>query len=308
MRINSRILAGLLMLLVGGMANLAMAQPITVTDDVGTHTFEHIPKRVAALDWNLIEQVIELGVTPLTATDVKSYGQWVVKPALPKAVHDVGTRGEPNLEKIAALKPDVILITQSQKPLMARLKQIAPVLYYDNFAPEVNSAKVAIHNFKRIAHLLGKEDVAQDKLTAMNAHFAMLKQKIAQHFKGQPPKVLPMRLADTTSAYIYTKNSMSNYVLEQLGLQPALALAPGKWNIVQKPIEDLQHIQQGYVLYILPFNQEKQLQKSFLWQAMPFVRKHHVNAVRSVWSYGGAMSLQYMADAYTDSLLEMPVE
>lgn len=59
------------------------------------------------------------------------------------------------------------------------------------------------------------------------------------------------------------------------------------------------------MLYFLPFAQQAQLEKSMLWQAMPFVRQARVNSVESVWNYGGAMSLQYIAEALTRSLLEV---
>ena len=283
----------------------ALAKPITVTDSLGQHTLASIPQRAAVLDWNLLEQVIELGVTPVTATDVDSYKEWVVKPAIPSSTQNVGTRGEPNLEKIAALKPDVILITKSQKALMPRLKEIAPVLYYSNFSKDVNQGEVAIQEFKQLAHVFGKEEVAKQKLAQMQARFTQLKAKLQQHFGQTLPSVVTMRFASTTSTYIYTKNSMADYVIHQLGLKQAIELPPSQWGITQKPISSLQHITQGYVLYILPFAQEKELQHSILWRAMPFVRNHHIHSVPSVWSYGGAMSLMFTAEAFTNSLLEV---
>lgn len=132
------------------------AAPITVTDSLGQHTLPGIPKRVAALNWDILEQVIELGVTPITATDIDSYKDWVVKPEIPDSTESVGTRAEPNLEKIAQLKPDVILISDAQKELMPRLQQIAPVLLYANFSEQDNQGEVAIKEFKQLAHLLGK--------------------------------------------------------------------------------------------------------------------------------------------------------
>ncbi len=47
----------------------------------------------------------------------------------------------------------------------------------------------------------------------------------------------------------------------------------------------------------------KKCKKSVLWRAMPFVQAGRVNSVRPVWSYGGAMSLRYSAEAITESLL-----
>lgn len=139
----------------------------------------------------------------------------------------------------------------------------------------------------------------------MDQRFAELKAELNAHFGSPLPRTLVMRFADTKSTFIYTQDSMAFYVVEKLGLTPALVEAPQQWGIVQKPIADLRNVRDGYVLYIEPFNEEKKLKNSVLWKAMPFVRQQHVNSVESVWSYGGAMSLLYTAEAITASLLEM---
>ncbi len=278
---------------------------LTVTDSIGDHELTGIPKRAAVLDWSLMEQVIELGVLPIAVTDADSYRDWVVKPAIPQQAENVGTRAEPNLEKIAALKPDIILITGSQKDLKPRLEQIAPVLLYTNFSASDAQADVAIQQFKQLAHVFGKEALADKKLAQMDQRFTELRKQLSTHFGTPLPETLVMRFADTKSTFIYTQDSMAYYVVQRLGLKPAMVEPPKQWGIVQKPLSDLRNIQDGFVLYIEPFNEEKKLKSSVLWKAMPFVRKQHVNSVASVWSYGGAMSLMYTAEAITDSLLEM---
>lgn len=278
---------------------------LTVVDSLGEQQLSGVPSRAAVLDWSLLEQVIELGITPIAVTDAESYKDWVVKPAIPEQVENVGTRSEPNLERIAALKPDIILIGGSQKDLKPRLEQIAPVLLYTNFNADDKQAEVAIRHFKQLAHVFAKEDVAEQKLLQMDKRFSELRQQLDNHFGTPLPTTLVMRFADTKSTFIYTQDSMVYYVVKKLGLQPAMEEAPKHWGIVQKPLPDLRDIKDGYVLYIEPFNEEKKLKSSILWKAMPFVRQQRVNSVASVWSYGGAMSLMYTAEAITDSLLEM---
>ncbi|OOF33741.1 iron-siderophore ABC transporter substrate-binding protein [Salinivibrio costicola] len=278
---------------------------VQVSDSVGQHTLPAVPKRAAVLDWNLLEQVMELGVTPVAITDADAYRDWVVKPAIPATAQNVGTRGEPNLEKIAALKPDIILISATQRDLKSRLEQIAPVLLYTNFTKDDDQAVVAIEQFRQLAQLFDKQALAEQKLTRMQQRFSQLSAKLKAHFGGSLPQTLVMRFADTKSTFIYTEDSMIDYVLRQLGMKQAMVEPAAQWGIVHKPITDLRVIHQGYVLYIEPFNEEKKLKKSVLWKALPFVRTHRVNSVDSVWSYGGAMSLQYAAEAITASLLEM---
>ncbi|MDA6076293.1 hypothetical protein O0544_03945 [Edwardsiella anguillarum] len=116
-----------------------------------------------------------------------------------------------------------------------------------------------------------------------------------------------MRFASTTSTYLYTTNSMPVYVLRQLGISPALARrrragdcpAADRWATAGRP---------RLRALLLPFHDAARLDATQLWQAMPFVRGQRVSAVRPVWSYGGAMSLQYAAEAMAESLMALAAQ
>ena len=281
------------------------AQAIQVSDSLGAKTLAQIPVRAVVLDWDLLEQVIELGIMPVGAPEISSYQHWVIQPAIDSSVLDVGTRSEPNLEIIAELNPDVIIISATQIDLMPALEKIAPVLYYSNFAKQDKHAQLAIKHFKQLAQVFAKSTLAVQKLQGMNTELSRLKAQLATALHSDKAAVLLMRLASQTSSFVYAENSIPHYALQALGLSAALPQKPAKWGIVQKRLSELQHINEGYVLYILPFAQEQQLKRSILWRALPFVQQNRVNAVRSVWSYGGAMSILYTAQAITESLLEL---
>ncbi|WP_456294455.1 iron-siderophore ABC transporter substrate-binding protein [Vibrio mytili] len=278
---------------------------LTVTDSRGEHQLEAIPKRVAVLNWDILEQVLELEVTPIAAPNIPGYTEWVVQPAVPKSVEDVGTRAEPNLEKLAQLNPDVIIAAVAQKDLIPQLERIAPVLYYQNFEQQDDQAAVAIEQFKQLAVVFGKQELARKKLDAMQQRFDQLQQELVGAFGKELPKVLPLRFSNQTSAFLFTQNSTAQYALDHLGLTNPLPQEAKKWGINQQRLTELRNIQNGYVLYIRPFPQEKELEKSILWKAMPFVRLGHVNGMDAVWSYGGAMSILYTAESITKSLLEV---
>src|SRR5262245_36288925 len=65
--------------------------------------------RVVALEWDGVEDALALGVTPVGGADLRGYRAFV-SPTIPSSVQDVGTRQEPSLERIAQLKPDVIVV------------------------------------------------------------------------------------------------------------------------------------------------------------------------------------------------------
>ncbi|WP_420646067.1 iron-siderophore ABC transporter substrate-binding protein [Vibrio parahaemolyticus] len=277
---------------------------ITVHDAFGAVTFEQVPQRVVVLNWDILEQVLALDIEPIAAPNLPGYRQWVVNPYAPESIEDIGTRAEPNLEKIASLKPDVILAASPQQDLIPLLRQIAPVVYLPNFSQNEAAAQTAIKHFRTLGALFDKQELAEQKLAKLNDSFKQLRDKIRQHYSA-PLDVLVMRFSTPNSVLLSTENSTTDYVVEQLGLTNPIKVSARAWGIKQDRINRLQNLEQSFVLYVQPFPQESKLNSSPLWQAMPFVKKQRVNSVRAVWAYGGAMSLQYMAEAITDSLIEL---
>ncbi len=280
---------------------------ITITDTYSTHTFEQVPQRVVALNWDILEQVLALDVEPIAAPNLPGYRQWVVNPYAPETIEDIGTRAEPNLEKIARLNPDVILAASPQQDLIPLLSQIAPVVYLPNFSENEAAADTAIRHFRTLGKLFNKQDLVEQKLTALNQSFDQMRARIQQHYTD-PLEVLVMRFSTPNVVFLSTENSTTDYVVKQLGLIRSIEESPRAWGVKQARINRLQDLEDSYILYVQPFPQEAKLKSSPLWQAMPFVKKQRVNSVRAVWAYGGAMSLQYMAEAITESLIELAPE
>ena len=276
-----------------------------VEDSEGVKTIKAQPVRVAALNWDIAEQVIELGVTPVAVPDIAGYSDWVVQPAIPEGVADIGTRTEPNFSALKKLNPDVILIASPQKDLQERFSEIAPVLYYQTYSEQHSNAAAAIENFKKIAQLLGKEEQANNKLAAMDARIAVLKAELAKAYPDDKPKVTSFRFASTTSVYIYGNNSIPQYALEQLGFENAMDLPASQWGISQKRMTELKKVKNGIALYFEPFPYQDKLNQSPIWKSMPFVRNGQFSPVEASWSYGGAMSILYNAEAMAQSLLTL---
>nr|WP_261904202.1 iron-siderophore ABC transporter substrate-binding protein [Vibrio fortis] len=276
-----------------------------VQDSEGIKTLTSAPQRIAALNWDIAEQVIELGVTPIAVPDIAGYNEWVVQPPIPEGAQDVGTRTEPNFSVLKQLKPDVILIASPQKDLESRLSEIAPVLYYQTYSETHNNAHAAIDNFKKISHVLGKEEIADQKLKAMTERLAELKGLLDKAYPADKPKVTSFRFASTNSVFIYGDNSIPQYALQQLGFENAMQLPASQWGITQKRITELKHVKDGIALYFEPFPYTAKLNRSPVWKSMPFVKNNQVGSVAPSWSYGGAMSILYNAEAIAESMLEL---
>lgn len=281
------------------------ASAIEVVDSQGPKTFTKTPTRVIALNWGATEELIALGVTPVGVADIDGYRTWVERPALPAGITDVGRRAEPSMELMASLKPDLIVIGSQQLGLAAQASRIAPVLYFDNYREDHNNFKAVNHSFRTLGKVLGKAAAADARLASRDAKLLALAEQLNQHFQGNIPATSVVRFVQPAHARIYGKNSMVEAALNMLGVPAALQVPNSTWGQVQRPITDLAEIDTGVLLYIEPFYDKQKLFAMPLWQFMPFVRNQHIAAVEPSWTYGGAISIEYLGEAITKALLQI---
>ncbi|GFM96758.1 ABC transporter substrate-binding protein [Streptomyces fulvorobeus] len=109
------------------------AFPAKVATKFGEVTVDEKPKRVVALGWGDAETVLALGGQPVGASDWLAFGGEGVGPwakdRYDKSPQLIGTM-EPEYEKIAALRPDLILDTKSSgdRTRHDTLSKIAPTV------------------------------------------------------------------------------------------------------------------------------------------------------------------------------------
>ncbi|KAA0942190.1 iron-siderophore ABC transporter substrate-binding protein [Streptomyces apricus] len=109
------------------------AFPAKVATKFGTVTVDEKPQRVVALGWGDAEAALSLGVQPVGASDWLAFGGDGVGPwaedLYDESPQKIGTL-EPEYEKIAALKPDLILDTKSSgdRTRYETLSKIAPTV------------------------------------------------------------------------------------------------------------------------------------------------------------------------------------
>jgi iron complex transport system substrate-binding protein len=134
----------------------------TVQHAMGNTDVSGTPQRVVVLDTGELDSVLALGVTPVGAVRADATtGQQSYLAERTQDVAVVGTIGEPNLEAIASLQPDLILSNKVRhEALYSQLSQIAPTV----FAEKVGVAWK--ENFQLAAEALGKQAEAQRILAA----------------------------------------------------------------------------------------------------------------------------------------------
>lgn len=103
----------------------------SVAHAMGSSCVPETPKRVVVLDTGELDGALSLGVKPVGAVEaLSSLGFPAYLADLTDGVELVGTIGEPNLEAILALSPDLILSSRLRhEAIYSQLSEIAPTVF-----------------------------------------------------------------------------------------------------------------------------------------------------------------------------------
>lgn len=145
----------------GGATGDAAGPTRSVQHAMGTAQVPVNPQRVVVLDTGELDSVLALGVKPVGAVRAdEATGPQAYLEQQAQGIEPVGTVDAPNLEAIAALKPDLILSNSVRhKEIYERLAGIAPTV----FAASVG--KTWKENFRLAGTALGKSDQAERVLS-----------------------------------------------------------------------------------------------------------------------------------------------
>ena len=172
----------------------------TIVHDFGTTELKKAPKRIVILD-NLYGEILDpLDITPVGATtgqaDSQEFSTLFKKQYKDAKVISVGWQGNPDLDKIAELKPDLILMTGEQEDLYDKLSEIAPTVGYqintdENWDYHETSLKVA--------EIFDKRDEMKKDLDRLDAREAVFAENVKAKFGDQ--KLLYLRVTDNDIRY-----------------------------------------------------------------------------------------------------------
>ena len=172
----------------------------TIVHDFGTTELKKVPKRIVILD-NLYGEILDpLHITPVGATtgqaDSQEFSTLFKKQYKDAKVVSVGWQGSPDLDKIAELKPDLILMTGEQEDLYEELSEIAPTVGYqintdENWDYHETSLKVA--------EIFDKRDEMKKDLDRVDAREAVFAENVKAKFGNQ--KLMYLRVTDTDIRY-----------------------------------------------------------------------------------------------------------
>ncbi|PTO72173.1 ABC transporter substrate-binding protein [Vibrio splendidus] len=281
------------------------AHALEIKHEMGSASFDATPKKVVALDWALTETVLSLGVELQGVADAQGYQQWVVKPELNSNVTDVGSRREPNLELLTALKPDVILISEHMAAAYHQLNKIAPVLVFSIYSKKKQPLESATNITLSLGKLFDKEQRAQQVIDETSNRLSDNGEKVRAAGNSDKPLIFARFINDKTLR-IHSQGSLAQATISSMGLKNDWQEQTNLWGFSTTGTERLAEHQKANVMIFGPLQEEerKQLTQSPLWQAMEFTRTDSVYELPSIWTFGGLISAQRFSDHITELLTQ----
>ncbi|MEK9496153.1 Fe(3+) dicitrate ABC transporter substrate-binding protein FecB [Photorhabdus sp. P32] len=254
--------------------NLPHAIAVTVQDEQGSFTLNTIPQRVVVLELSFADALAAINISPVGIADDNDPQRILtdVRQRI-KPWQSTGTRAQPSLEAISALKPDLIIAdSQRHTGIYRALKGIAPVLLLksrsETYAENLQSAAI-------IGKVMGKDDEMQKRLAEhhkrMKGYASQLPQGVSVVFGTSREQQFNLHSSDTYTGSVLTAlglkvpTPVNHAAMASLSLEQLLALNPD-WLIVA-------HYRQESIV--------KRWQQDTLWQMMTAQQKHQIAAVDS---------------------------
>lgn len=282
-----------------------------IKHSLGETTITGTPKRVIALEWTYVEDLLAVGVQPVGVADIEGYNTWVKIPvALSKDAVDVGLRGEPNLETIASLKPDLIIgVAYSMGQSYDKLNAIAPTLVFDPYPTDekISQYEEMRTTFMTIAEVTGRTEQGQAALKHMEDQFTAKRAEVEKAGLKDQKFILSQIFSweNAITARLFTENGMATQIVEQLGLQNGWDGGFQQYGFSEVSIEKLKDLGDVHFFYVVGTD-DKVLeleQVSAVWKSLPFVKANHAYPLGGdTWLFGGPLSAELVAEIVVNSL------
>ncbi|MGG4471228.1 iron-siderophore ABC transporter substrate-binding protein [Paenibacillus alvei] len=293
-------------------SNTSESKSYTIEHAMGITEIKGKPKRVVVLTNEGTEALLALGIKPVGAVQSWLGDPWYdhIKSDM-DGVEVVGVEHEVNLEKIAALKPDLIIGSKiRQEAVYDKLSAIAPTVFSETLRGDWKE------NFELYAKALNREKDGKQVLSEFEDHVSEVKGKLGDKVNQE---VSVVRFMSGTSRIYYT-DSFSGVILDELGFKRAeqqkelftadnqlgnLAIEVGK-EVIPKMDADILF----YFTYAPEGDQKaldtaKEWTSDSLWKNLNVVKEGNAHEVSdAVWNTaGGVIAANQMLDELEDIVI-----
>ncbi|EJT5931050.1 iron-siderophore ABC transporter substrate-binding protein [Clostridium perfringens] len=276
---------------------------VSVEHAMGTTEIPTNPQKVVILTSEGTEALLALGVKPVGAVTGVT-GDWYdhTKDEL-EGVKQIGMEREPNIEAIAALKPDLIIGNKMRhEKIYSQLSAIAPTVYSDTIRGAWKD------KFKFYAKVLNKESESEKALKEYDDKIAY----IQNNYKDKLDTEISLIRFMSGKTRIYLGNTFAGTILKEIGFKrPAsqqsdeFALEIGKERLKEAD---------GDVLFYFTYEtgdgkataREQEWMQDPLFNSLNAVQNNKVYKVNDfIWNTaGGIKSANLMLDDLTNMLNE----
>jgi iron complex transport system substrate-binding protein len=282
---------------------LSSTLALTVKHERGTLELAAPVKRVMALEYSFIDTLLALGVTPAGGSLGTQGGDRGAPPYLrarTAKIPAVGSRAQPSLEAIAALRPQLIIADAFvQGEIYPQLAKLAPTAAFQSrrgSLDDLNAQTLAI------GQLVGREAAAKQLLADQQG---LIRKAKALARKNAPDFVAAV--ATPRSFTVHSNESFVGSFLEALGRKNALS-PKGDQTQYEISLEGLVALNpQTLVLFTAPDETPitEEWKKSPLWQKLSAVQRGRVYVFdRDDWTRGrGPIALKLMVAQAIESRL-----
>jgi iron complex transport system substrate-binding protein len=278
---------------------------ITITDDRGeTISLDAPATKVVALEWNTAENLVALGVMPVGVADVEGYTAWVKSEDLDESVTDVGQRGEPSIDAIAGLAPELVVTTTDlSESAIAQIEEFAPVLVVRG-ANASDAIGQMEKNLNNIATATGTEDEATELIESFDAKVA--EGKAAVEAAGLSGTEFFMNDAWASSGQVsirpFAQGALLAEITEELGMKNAwTGEGDADYGLGTTDVEGLTALGDVNFFYITSGDADvyqNELATNAVWTSLPFVQSGKVHRLADgIWMFGGPSSMNDYIDA-----------
>ena len=250
----------------------------TVQDEHGAFTLDKTPQRIVVLELSFADALAAVNISPVGIADDNDPSRILSDVSAHFAPwQSVGTRAQPSLEAISALKPDLIIADSSRHAgIYSALQAIAPVLLLKsrNETYEENLQSAAI-----IGKVIGKD-------AEMSQRLALHHQRM-QAFAAQLPKGASVVFGTSREQQfnLHSRESYTGSVLTALGL--TLPAPVNNAPMAAMGLEQLLAINPAWLI-VAHYRQQsivRTWQQDPLWQVMQAAQKQQIAEVDSnIWA------------------------
>lgn len=279
-------------------SNAETEMTVTVEDARGSVEVPKDPENVAVLDFGHLDTLIALGKQEsISGTATENLPAYLADTA--DQFENVGTLKEPNMEALATLAPELIIVSNRLIDFAEQLEGIAPVVVlsvdYTDYWGSVQK------NIATLGTIFDEEDVAEEAIASLNEEIEAVRATTA----GISEKTLTLLLNDGSMS-AFSTGSRFGFIYDTLGFTP-----------VDAAIEDSTHGQSiGYeglleinpqILFVVDRTaaigtasdeNAALLENDFVYQTDAYKNNKIINLSSDLWylSGGGIESIHLMIE------------